>query len=410
MYKNIFAITVSLTIAIAPWAASAAATFSSISTATDSSIASATTTHTITFTTTEEIASAQKIALKYYDATNLFHNGFDFSGATLTAGSGLPATLMLAQDSFGYSSPQLTLTSAMSAGTYSFTIANIVNTSTIGEYKPGMQIMAPGIPSVVQGSSFTIGAENDSEDVPENQGTNSVATVSVTPTSFVAENVTTVEISFVMRLSAAASSDLNIAFLNSAGTQVPFLTTDTTFSSDDFTATLIKDDIGDLWRIVLGSALAQRSAAYTFTLSNVTNPALGTDNTYTFVMSTFALEDGGYAESAAFTITETDEETDESPSASFDAPTSLSVKKNKKSLSVLRWNAVEDAIHYSVKFMRGKGKRIATWKNIMTTKKVVPKKFIKAGKKYAFKVKACDASGCSAWSASKAFHPKLTDV
>lgn len=81
----------------------------------------------------------------------------------------------------------------------------------------------------------------------------------------------------------------------------------------------------------------------------------------------------------------------------------LSVRKIRKRTATLKVTPVDDATYYKFQLRKRNGTKIKTWTNVSTNKKAVKKRFMHAGTKYKFRVKACNSGGCSSFSPYKKF-------
>ncbi|MBI2410269.1 MAG: fibronectin type III domain-containing protein [Candidatus Kerfeldbacteria bacterium] len=84
-----------------------------------------------------------------------------------------------------------------------------------------------------------------------------------------------------------------------------------------------------------------------------------------------------------------------------DVPTGLDTTNVKKRSAKLLWDAVSGADFYKVELSRAKGetwKKVKLFKQVNKNSKVVGKGFLKADRTYTFRVKACNSTGCSAFS------------
>lgn len=89
----------------------------------------------------------------------------------------------------------------------------------------------------------------------------------------------------------------------------------------------------------------------------------------------------------------------------------LKVKNKKKKSAKLKWKAVTNADFYKVRLEKKKKKKYKkkkVYKNVTKVYKKIKKKrkLLKPGKRYRFKVKACNDQGCSKWSKKKKFKMK----
>lgn len=70
----------------------------------------------------------------------------------------------------------------------------------------------------------------------------------------------------------------------------------------------------------------------------------------------------------------------------------------------LTWNAVDAAQFYKVQLRTQSGRLVKKWKQVTKTTKKTGEGMVVAGKKYQFRVKACNTeSNCGAWSKYKKF-------
>lgn len=83
-------------------------------------------------------------------------------------------------------------------------------------------------------------------------------------------------------------------------------------------------------------------------------------------------------------------------------PINLKAKKRKKRKATLQWKRRNAASYYKLQ-LKKKKKKIKTFRNVTSRKKKVGRLYLKPGKTYRFRVKACNSAGCSRWSDYKKF-------
>ena len=101
--------------------------------------------------------------------------------------------------------------------------------------------------------------------------------------------------------------------------------------------------------------------------------------------------------------------------ASLSVPKNLEVPvKHRHAKTVkLTWDKVSKAKYYKVKVAVWSGKKLKVFKNVRKTSKWVPKRYLKANKRYWFKAKACNKSGCgkySDWCEFRTDPPKVKNL
>jgi hypothetical protein len=245
-----------------------------------------------------------------------------------------------------------------------------------------------------------------------------VSTLTIAADSSIPGATTAVDVSFNNTATLLAGTSLYFYFDTATYTD----TLNTAY--DLSTATLNSETVlGSLTIDSRGIAAVQLTAdlptgPHSFTLQNVTHPA----ESYYFVTlrlsgspSAAVANSGAYINSADFDAVPTDasdntladqllEQTSEQLAGT--TPTNLKVKKLKRRSAILRWSEVEHATFYKVQLRKKNNAVVKTFKHVTVTKKNLAKQWLKAGKKYKFRVKACNTATCSNFSDDKKFTTK----
>ncbi len=145
---------------------------------------------------------------------------------------------------------------------------------------------------------------------------------------------------------------------------------------------------------------------YTVTFSNIVNTAI--ESAFTVGVST--ANEQALLLSSSYTLSDILSITDAIPVSAGEAIGGLKVKNITTNSATLKWNAFtgDNEVTYTVVLLKKNGEKVKTFTGLTTLKKEVAKstKFLKPGKSYKFKVKACDAAdaeNCTEFSVFKNF-------
>lgn len=292
---------------------------------------------------------------------------------------------------------ELFLNAELTTGKHALTLQNVVNSSTEDAYfwKATTESLPPT--NVTLSESFNIGAGSGDEETA-----NPFTSLSVTPSSTATEEAVSYEIEFMTNADTAPGQVFSF-FLQDANSPAGpsnFDFSAAEFSSNTVNATLSTGEPAN--SAVLTASSKIEAGTHIFTLNPVTNEAIA--GTYQAVIAM-----GEPGESADITLSDANFTLEEAVATTPEAPTGLKAKNVKRRSASLRWGAADNADTYKLRLDRKKGskyKKVKVFKNITGLKKKVGKKYLKAGKAYRFRVKACNEVGCSVWSAQKKFRTK----
>lgn len=245
------------------------------------------------------------------------------------------------------------------------------------------------------GNALAVGNYTDTENETL---TNAVSSLSVSSSSTIIGKSATYTYTVSLNRTVNASEVINF-FFSKVGVQGPnegFDFSQTTYEIEGSIGEVDTSTASYLGDISLASDLSE--GLHELTLFNIVNP--NSEGVYMAMVSTETITQGAnVTASDEFTITEAVSKPNK--------PIKLKVKKITARGAILKWRAVDDADFYKVNLRSNKGKKIKLFKNITVAKKKLTKKILSAGKKYKFRVRACNVAGCSKWSKHKSFQTNL---
>lgn len=338
---------------------------------------------------------------------------FDFSSAEYSSNT-LPSDTSFSPFAGINSVFTLTLGSDLVEGTYEFTLSNVVNASATNDY---YFTFTTDELSETAGQKFSayfgLGTDAINSD-------SYVSNVQVTSDSSEPGTTSDVVVSFET-LQDLTADDYIYFYFDTASysetTNSAYDVSTASFNSDTISGALAVDS-----RLTASVDLdtALTAGSHSFTLSNVTHPSTSIYFT-AFRLSanpivTSENNSGAYINSSDFDVVP-DEASDntladqllqqESELIVLDVPTKLKVKNIKRRSATLKWKTVDGATYYKVQLRKKSGKKVKTFKNLTENKQAATKKYLKPGKTYKFRVKACDESSCSAFSDYKKFTTEI---